>query len=227
MYSSNDKEKARALRLSGMSYTDILKKVGVKSKGTLSEWFKDLEITPEAKELLKSNIDRATERKLLAFNEARSRKIRWENKIARKDGAARVGNITHRDLLISGVALYWGEGSKSERTNKYKVLGFSNSDPEMIRVFLRFVREILEVHDQKIYAAIHMYEREKVKQTRAFWASCTGLSESRFKVSYQVSRAGKGIRNTLPYGTLNLRVNNRIVFHHVMGMIEGMYGKSR
>jgi transposase-like protein len=222
MYSSADKERAIELRLLGRSYGDIRKELGIRSKGTLSVWFKELMLTEEAKKLLERNIQYATKRKLLLFNEQRSERIRKENQSARDGGKNLIGNLSRRDLLVVGAALYWGEGTKSEGTSSYNSLAFSNSDPEMIKIFLRFLREILKIPEGKIYASIHMYESMSEIDTRTFWKTCTGLDEDKLTVSYQVSRAGKSIRKPLPYGTLNIKVHNRLVFNTVKGMIEGI-----
>ena len=222
MYSLRDKEKAIELRLAGKSYGDIKRELGVKSKGTLSVWLRGLQLTPEAKILLQSNSELATRRNLLAFNSERSSRIQSENAEARGAGLKAIGVLSRRDLLIVGAALYWGEGTKSEAGSSYRSLAFSNSDPLMVQVYLRFVREILKVPEAKIYIALHIYESIDEKAAREFWSKCTGLPEDRFTVGYQVSRASKGIRKTLPYGTISIRVHNRLMFHRVKGMISGL-----
>ncbi len=222
MYDSHHKQQAIALRLAGKSYGDIRKALGVKSKGTISVWLRGLRLTPNAEKLLHANIERATTQKLLAFNNSRTERIRKENEDARDEGMKKIGSLSRRDLLILGASLYWGEGSKAERDFRYHSLSFSNSDPEMIGVFLRFVREILKVPEQKIYAAMHIYKSIDEDMARQFWATCTRLDPTRFTASYQVSRAGKGIRKTLPYGTLNIRVHNRLQFYTLKGMIAGL-----
>lgn len=222
MYSNADKLQAFKLRLEGNSYNEICRCLGIRSKGTLSSWFKELVLTPEAEERLKGNLELATRRKLLAFNEERSRRIRNENEAARESGAADVGSLSKRELLLVGAALYWGEGTKSEGSSSYNSLSFANSDPRMIQLFLRFLREVLEVPDEKIRCAIHMYDPSQETLTKEVWAACTRLPLTHFTVSYQVSGAGKGVRKTLPYGTLSVRVHNRHLFYRVKGMIQGL-----
>jgi hypothetical protein len=222
MYSSEDKKKAIALRLSGKSYGEIQKIMHIPSKGTLSVWFRKLVLTPKQKELLSSNIDKATRRKLIAFNVERTKRIKTENLNAKAQGRARIGAISKRDLLIIGAALYWGEGTKSEAGRAYNPVAFSNSDPEMVRVFLRFLREILVVPDDRIGGGINIYANIDEQEARTFWSKCTDLPPDRFYISYQVSRAGKGIRKTLPFGTISIRINNRLLFQNIKGMIEGL-----
>ncbi|MDB5245243.1 MAG: hypothetical protein JWN90_348 [Parcubacteria group bacterium] len=226
MYTSKDKEEAFRLRLEGKSYNEIRKLLGIRSKSTLGVWFKELTLTPQAASLLKRNIDLATKRKLLAFNANRSERIRLENLEARRKGSLEVGQLSKRDLFILGIALYWGEGTKSEGNSSYNSLSFSNSDPEMIEVFLKFLREIIHVPENKIRGNMHIYESIDVTTAKKFWSICTKLPIEQFTASYQVSKAGKGIRKTLPYGTLNVRVHDRRLFYRIKGMIDGMAIKS-
>lgn len=52
-----------------------------------------------------------------------------------------------RELFHLGIGLYIGEGTKS----KQRVI-LSNSDPQVIRTFLRFLREICRVEEKRIFA---------------------------------------------------------------------------
>lgn len=79
LYPPELKAEAKKLRLEGYSYTQIRRTLGLKSKGTLSLWLKDLELTAEAEQKLKSNQHLAEARGLKDSNRARSLRIREEN----------------------------------------------------------------------------------------------------------------------------------------------------
>ena len=218
------KQKAIQLRLEGRSYTEILRQLQLKSKGTLSVWFKDLKLPLKTKRLLKNNIARAFERGFFEFNKKRTVRIRFENKAAYQEGMSEVGTISHRELLLIGAALYWGEGTKHEHTRGTVSVIFTNSDPEMIKVFLRFVRIILKTKEERIRSGINLYDEKKIAISRKYWASITKLPEDRFYISQLVSRAsaGKRDKNRLPYGTLSLRISDRKGFHRIKGMMAGL-----
>lgn len=112
---SHLKEKAITLRKQGKSYGDILKTLGLKSKGTLSLWFKNLILSAETKKLLEKNTKLAYERNLFEANDKRKIRIQEENVLAYRDGLNYITSISHRELALIGSALYWGEGSKSEK----------------------------------------------------------------------------------------------------------------
>ncbi len=217
------KEKAISLRKSGKSYNDIRKLLGIRSKGTLSHWFKNLALSKKSVKLLEKNNKLAYERGLFTANRNRNIRIENENLKAHADGFSQISNISKYELLLIGAALYWGEGTKSEKSRSPSLV-FSNSDPLMVSVFMRFVREILMIPEEKIRAGIHIYASISKDKARKFWSLTTKLPEDRFYIINQVSRASQGKRpfNILPYGTAVIRVNNRVQFHKVKGMINGV-----
>jgi hypothetical protein len=218
------KQKAIQLRLQGKSYTAILRQLQLKSKGTLSIWFRGLELPPKTQRLLKNNISRAAERGFFEFNRNRTARIRSENEAAYHRGIGEIGTLTTRELFLVGAALYWGEGTKYERVGGTAAVVFTNSDPEMIRVFLCFVRLVLKIKEDRIRAGINLYDIKKIATSRKYWAGVTGLPEERFYISRLISGASSGKRdkNRLPHGTVSIRISNRKEFYRIKGMIRGL-----
>ena len=122
--------------------------------------------------------------------------------------------------------MYWGEGTKSERGSVS--LSFSNSDPHMISVYMRFIREILKIPEEKIRAGIHIYQSTSADEAKEFWSKITNLPQNRFYIITQISRTSQNKRpfNILPYGTIAIKVNNRQQFYKVKGMIKGIVLKT-
>lgn len=221
------KQKATELRFNGYSYNAIKKELGIKSKGTLSYWFKDIALPPEAQKKLEKNIQRAQECGLLDFNKKRTERIKKENILAYKNGSAMIRDLSPNDLLLIGTCLYWGEGTKAENKHSNLALALSNSDPEMIMVFMKFLRNIFQVDDGKIRAGIHIYPNINADYAKKFWSKITGLPAERFYIVQQVSRSSKGKRafNRLPHGTAVIKVSNRQLFFRMKGMIKGVVSK--
>ncbi|MCX6703219.1 MAG: hypothetical protein NTV02_00810 [Candidatus Zambryskibacteria bacterium] len=172
---SHLKQKAIALRLEGNSYGNIKKTLGLKSKGTLSVWFRDVILPEDSRKKLEKNNLLAIKRGLSSFNNNRTARIKIENELAYKKGSEGIPeNLNKRDLLLVGVALYWAEGTKA--INKVSpAFSFSNSDPEMVRVFMRFIREILLVKEEVISGGIHVYSNTDVVKAKNFWGNVTNL----------------------------------------------------
>ncbi|MDP3962707.1 MAG: hypothetical protein Q8Q03_02480 [bacterium] len=218
------KDMAIALRREGHSYGEILKKLELKSKGTLSLWFKDLVLSEGTQKLLEKNNRLASERNLFEANRKRSERIKKENLASYYAGLEYVDSLSRRELALIGAALYWGEGAKSEKTPGGSVLAFSNSDPLMVIVYMKFLREVLCVNEERLSVGIHLYPTTDIDEAKSFWAQTTGLQKERFFIVNQISRASQGKRpfNTLPHGTLAIIASNRLHFFRVKGMIEGI-----
>lgn len=219
-------KKARAIQLrkNGKSYGEILRELDISSKGTLSNWFRDITLSPSSKKRLQRNIQLATKRGLLEFNKKRSKQILQENEVAYAEGIDLIGSLTKREILLIGSALYWGEGAKLMRDNRHPILDFANSDHKMVTIYMRFLREVLQIDNNRIRAGIHLYAKADEEEARRHWSQATGLPHSRFFITKQVSKASRGVRpqNRLPFGTVSIRVSDRKLFHKVIGMIEGI-----
>ena len=216
------KERATSLRKNGESYNNIRKILGIRSKGTLSNWFKGIKLPKKSIELLAKNNKLAHERGLFTANKNRNVRIDNENKKAYTEGQNYIQPISKKELLLIGAVLYWGEGTKSERNAASLTL--SNSDPLMISVYMRFIREILKIPEEKIRAGIHIYPSISGDEAKKFWSKTTNLPENRFYIITQVSRASQNKRpfNILPFGTVVIKINNRQQFYKVKGMIKGI-----
>lgn len=219
---SSKKEKAMALRRKGYSYGQIMKKLNVTSKGTISYWFRDIKLSSDSKRRLEKNKKLSIERGLDNFNKKRSTRIKKENKSCFDSGLSEVSIQNTRELLILGAALYWGEGTKYE--DSCPSLIFTNSDPDMVRSYMVFLRQGLKIEEEKIKAGIHLHPYVDEIESRVFWSDVTGLKKDLFYIVSAISSASasKRRRRKLPYGMVVIKVNNRKVFFRVKGMIEGL-----
>jgi len=101
--------------------------------------------------------------KFIAFN--RLRKIQSENrkKDISSNAALEINHISLRELKLIGIALYWAEG--------YKIPGcsgveFTNSDPAMIKLMMRWFREICHVSENRFHIRIQIHNAEDIKKLR-------------------------------------------------------------
>lgn len=216
------KKKAIKLRQKGYSYGQIIKDLDLSSKGTLSNWFKDVVLSEKAKEKLKNNYELSAKRGLDKFNKKRSYDISEQNTQAIVEGKKEIAVSEKKELLILGASLYWGEGTKY--IGKYPSLVFTNSDSEMIRMYMKFLRKGLCLDESKIKAGIHIHPYIKESEARRFWSKVSGLPENLFYIVNIISSAsqGKRPRRRLPNGMIVIKVNRRQVFYRVIGMIEAL-----
>ena len=216
---NQERERALALRLQGKTYGEIRGLLGV-SKSTQSYWFNGLPLSEDTQRILNAKQTRG----ILAlgiFNKIRTKNIIAENELARKEYERKVGDLSQRDITLIGAALYWAEGYKNFAPSgkRYPYIGFSNADPQMMMLFIAFLKNVLEVKKEKMRLEIHIYPQQSRADACVYWHEVTGISQERIKAYVAVSPTSRGKRpkNLLPHGTAYLRVDSRKVFFKVRG----------
>ncbi len=228
----HDKEKALALRLKGRSYNEINQLLGI-PKSTLSGWFSNVHLSDSAHRRLQKRVEEGSARGLVKHNKKQTHLARQRANKIRADAAKKIQKLGKQNLLLLGAALYWAEGYKRPivykgRERTYHPVSLSNSDPKLICLFIRFLKEICEVENEKILAQVRLYQHMNEEVVLKYWQDVTGIPKTQFmKHYYGVSKSSLSKRpyNRLPYGTIQIRVTNTKVFHQIMGYIEGLEKK--
>ncbi|KKR04128.1 MAG: hypothetical protein UT32_C0034G0008 [Parcubacteria group bacterium GW2011_GWC2_39_14] len=225
----NNKQQAIKLRSAGKSYNEISRTLGI-PKSTLSGWFASLQLSKKAQARIKKRVNEGSMRGIIKRNKNQTNLAQQRALLNRTVATSEIKNLTQKELKLVGAALYWAEGYKrliikngKERT--YHPVSFANSDPNLIKLFLRFLREICHVSDQQIMAEIRIYQHMNEKNLIEFWQKITNLPRKNFqKTYYGVSKSSQGKRpfNRLPYGTIAIRINSTVLFHKIMGWIDGL-----
>jgi hypothetical protein len=209
-----EKEKARVLRKKGFSINQIVKETNF-SKASISLWVRDIVLTKEQKMGLSErgrSVNSIEKRRISRlFNENKKRRIIIDE--AKKDFT----NISLQDLKLIGIVLYLGEGAK---TNKGTV-SVANSDPAVIKIMVRFLREVCRVPESKLHGHIHTFAHADIEKTEKYWSQITNISRKQFYKTYiKPSSASLQKRKTLPFGTFDLSVSDTKLFLTIMGWIE-------
>ena len=223
------REKALKMRLKGFSYNEINRALGV-PKSTQNGWFRHLVLSDAAVTRLKERTLQGTINAFVKRNKLQTHHAKIRARKAQAFGRKEIPFLTKKDLKIVGATLYWAEGYKRLRIRDGKErvshpIALVNSDPEMIRVFIRFLREVMEVDFEKITASMRLYPHINEEAAHKYWVKITGLPRQQFRKStYLISSASKGVRpyNRLPWGTLSIQVFDTQKFHRLLGFIEGV-----
>ena len=110
----------------------------------------------------------------------------WERKHAYREefrtaASREIGQLTDRETIIAGAIAYWCEGSKTKpwRTAGARVT-FINSDPSLIRFFLRFL-DIAGIERTDLVFRVQIHESADVAAAERFWKEQTGAPEDQFR----------------------------------------------
>jgi hypothetical protein len=97
-------------------------------------------------------------------------------------GRERLGTMTEREFLIAGVALYAGEGAKTDG-----VVGFANTDPRMIQFFCAWLRRFFDPDESRLHLRLYLHEGLDLEAANRFWSNLTGIPTSQFHRPYRAA----------------------------------------
>ena len=108
------------------------------------------------------------------------------------------------ELSLLAIGLYIGEGKKQSDAD----VSLSNTDPRVIQVFLRFLRQVCRVEESKIWAWLNVFDDVDLVAAQEYWQAVTGLPEAQFYKATVRPRRGGTYSNLSEYGTLTVGVSN-------------------
>lgn len=191
-----EKELAITLRRQGMSVRKIAAQVGV-SQGSVSLWVRDVELTGEQADLLKS----ANRKGQIAASSQRNINSTARIKAYIQSALVEYDGLKEHFWFVFGLALYIGEGDKRGRN----VAAFSNCDPFVIRAALAFFLNLMP--DARVRCRVHVHREEQTTEAIKHWAIETGLPEEFVKVTVVTTRSSQGTKgNIQPHGTCRIIV---------------------
>lgn len=127
-----------------------------------------------------------------AFFERKATSFTLKNNLSEKE----------KNLKTAGIMLYWGEGSQWQGE---KIVDFANSKPEMVKVFLSFLRQVCGIDEKKLRVYLYAYSDQDIKKITNFWSKLTNIPLNQFskpyiREDYRLEKSGK-----MPYGLIHVR----------------------
>ena len=171
----NSKEEAIALRRQGYSLKDIEDRLGI-ARSTLSGWLRKVKLTCEQKKALdvrwRHALVKARERAVLWHNAERTKRL----ECAKIEAENSLSKIDVKDRYIIELALailYLGEGFK-----KNDGLGIGNSDPLILKFFLKTINDIYKIDRNKVRYDLHLRADQNPEEMKEFWSKELGIPQN-------------------------------------------------
>ena len=186
-------ELGRDLRRLGLSYGEIMDLITVK-KSTLATWCRDVGLTEEQVAAIK--VRRASTMRGVPRDTQRRR--RREVELIRAQAMLEAEHLIDDPTWTAGVAMYWAEGSKTQRR-----LAMANADPSALRLYRDWSEYYLQPN-LGWRARLNLHADNDEPAARAWWARELDLPMSDFTKTY-IKPDGTGHRkNHLPHGVCTL-----------------------
>lgn len=181
-----DKQKIariKFLRERGYSLPEIKRDVGV-SQGSVFRHINGIRVLPQYKSIWFGKWKSSLKRKAQLEEEAKSK----AKQLLRR--------LSNKDKILFLTALYWGEGNKKD-------FMFTNSDSDMIKIFLTSMRELYKVKESDIKISIRIYEDINKAECLKYWSQISGIPSSDFQ-GISILKGKKVGR--LTYGMCRVRI---------------------
>ena len=182
-------ELGKDLRRLGLSYGEIMDLIPVK-KSTLATWCREVRLSDEQYAAIKER----TYGSRVGIPVDTQKKRRAEIELIQAQACLEAIHLQDDPFWAMGVALYWAEGSKTNRR-----LEMAHSEPEALRLLMHWVRRF---HDSTatFAASINLHFDNDERSARHFWSTELGIDIENFTKTF-IKPDGTGHRkNHLAYG---------------------------
>lgn len=195
-----------------MSYSQIKGKLNV-SKSTLSGWLHDFPLSKKRIRELRADSPIRIERYRNTMRAKKEVRLKEVYKKVSED----IGNFSRRDLFLSGLFLYWGEGTKAQNSSTI----LTNTNPAMLKFFIQWL-EFLGIRRKRLKVKLHLYSNMNIKKSLDFWSKELRIPLNQFRKSYikKTKLESRTYNNGFGKGTCCVIFDNRDLWEYIVMGIE-------
>lgn len=137
------------------------------------------------------------------------------------EGVALIGRLSEREFFVLGLALYAGEGSKTDGG-----VYFANSDPRMILVFVIWLRRFFEVDERRLRVKLYLHDGLDLEAAISFWSELTAIPTTQFGKPYRAIDNDTRRKSKHVMGCPGVGFSCTSTHRRVMGLIEAILSPS-
>jgi len=207
------------LRKQGYTYKEITDNLKIKvPKSTLSYWCKNIDLPKEyyikIKKQKELNLVKARSLALIANKNKRGKYLQ---NIATKNQHLTKLLYDKGIAKIALVMLYLGEGSKTQRGS----LIFGNSNPDIIRLFLKLLRLCYLIDEQKFRCTLQCRADHDITLLEKYWSQTTKIPLKQFyKAQIDKRTIGKPSKKPDYKGVCRIDYLSADIYNEIKVIIE-------
>ncbi len=178
-----EKQKVIELRKKGMTLSEIQKLVPA-AKSTISLWVRDIVLSKDEQKRISKKITdgQAKSREIL-----RNKAVLRQNSIDAYAEAVFDGFKVNKQIaLLFCACLYECEGGKT----KHGPFNFTNSNPYLVQVFLKLLRNSFDLNEAKFSLHLHLHTYHNEQKQLLFWSNITKVPQHQFIKTYIKKTSG-------------------------------------
>jgi hypothetical protein len=203
-----ERDRAREIRSRSCTLAEIARTLAV-SKSSVSVWVRDVpfERRPRSRGHASQN----------AHPLHLERKADFE-RAAREAHAALGSSLSDRELMVAGIALYAGEGSKTDN----RVVIFTNSDGRMIDLYLRWLRRFFDIDESRLRLRLTLHDDQDLLAAQTNWSVRTGIPVSQFSKAIRPRRADRHARSKHPFGCVGIVYSSASIHRSIVALCDAL-----
>lgn len=137
--------------------------------------------------------------------------------------------FNNKQLRIVGAILYSCEGTRLRRDKRRKneiyhwVIEFTNSNPKLIKLFVKFLKKIIKIEKSRLKAQLFIYNDLNRIKLEKHWSSISGIPLKNFNKT--IILTAKNVKyKPNPNGTLKVRYHSKEAFKELEYIINDVVG---
>jgi hypothetical protein len=202
-----ERRRARELRAQSWTLLDIARELNV-SKASVSVWVRDVEFVPKPR-----NRGHPSHRP-----HPLTIKKQAELQRCRAEAAVTIGQLSDRDILVYGLALYLGEGAKTSQSG----FGLANTSVEVMVSFMVWLRRCFEIDESRMRARLYLHEGLDLEAATVFWSDALGIPAAQFTAAYRPESRDRFRGSKHPNGCITVRYSDVTLHRRVMALISAL-----
>ena len=203
-----EQNRARDLRAEGYTLFEIAEQLGV-AKSSVSLWVRDVPFVARRPNYRRWEPGRPPTGPM--------RRKREEIERLLAEGRARIGRMTERDFLVAGVALYAGEGAKTDGDVK-----FANTNPQMVLFFCTWLRRFWPVEESRLRIRLYLHAGLDLDSAEQFWSDLTDIPRVQFGKAYRAVPDPSIRVSKHPMGCPSVTYNCTRTHRSIMGLVGAL-----
>jgi len=200
-----EQEEARRLRAQNLTLQDIADQLGV-AKSSVSLWVRDVPFTPSKRRY-------GPRRRPNRLHDLKLAEIAALDRA----GSDRIGRLSLDAFFAAGIALYAGEGGKTDGEVR-----FANTDPSMMRFFCTWLRRYFAIDESRLRVRVYLHEGLDLDAAQRFWSEVTGVPLHQFGKAYRATADATIRQNKHEHGCGYVSYCCAFTHRTVMGLVRAL-----
>ena len=135
--------------------------------------------------------------------------------------------LTSRE--IAGIIIWWSEGTKSRRDKRWKTaktypIEVTNTNSEIIKLFLDFLRKDLKIDNERIYLQLQIHKGDDREYLEDYWSKLTKIPRRSFQKTI-IRPAGNKIGKSK--GTCKIRFSDKDLYLNLEKLLAAVLDEIR